>query len=142
LHTCLHHLSWFLFGFSPCWVLVLVVIFMTSPSSPKTDFVWKTCCVFWLEILSVHLRDRVHTFPCVVSPLVATFPTELDSSRLELPCKSYCGSLFLVLQFLLRTVVPTLARYYRVTPCGTTAASTGPSTASPDGSLPLEVFTR
>ena len=34
--------------------LVLVVIFMTSPSSPKTDFVWKTCCVFGLEILSVY----------------------------------------------------------------------------------------
>ena len=64
-----YHLSWFLFGFSPCWVLVLVVIFMTSPSSSKTDFLWKTCCVFVLEILPVHLRVRVHTFPCVVSPL-------------------------------------------------------------------------
>ena len=29
----------------------------TSPSSPKTDFVWKTCCVFGLEILSAPLRD-------------------------------------------------------------------------------------
>ena len=73
MHTCLHHLSWFLFGLSPCWVLVLVVIFMTSPSSPKTDLVWKTFCVFRLEILSVHLRDRVHTFPYVVKLLSLPF---------------------------------------------------------------------
>src|SRR5664279_577829 len=41
-----YHLSWFLFGFSLCGVLVLVVIFMTSQGLPKTDFVRKTCCVF------------------------------------------------------------------------------------------------
>ena len=64
-----YHLSWFLFRSSPCWVLVLVVVFMTNPSSSKTDFFWKICCVFVLEILSVHLRDRVHTSPWVVSPL-------------------------------------------------------------------------
>jgi len=91
-------------------------------------------------IPSIFVTLNISTF--CSKALVATFPTELDSSRLELPCKSYCDSLFLVLQFLLRPVVPTLARYYRVTPCGTTAGSTGPSTASPDGSLPLEVLTR
>ena len=36
------HLSWFLFGFSPCWFLVLVVIFITRPSSSETVLVWKT----------------------------------------------------------------------------------------------------
>ena len=91
-------------------------------------------------IPSIFVTLNISTF--CSKALVATFPTELDSSRLELPYKSYCGSPFLVLQFLLSPVVPTLARYYRVIPCGTTAGSTGPSTASPDGSLPLEVLTR
>ena len=46
LHTWHHHLSWFLFGFSPSWVLVLVVIFMTSPSSPKNGFRMETLLRF------------------------------------------------------------------------------------------------
>jgi hypothetical protein len=33
-------------AFFPCEVLELVVILMTSSSSSKTDFLWKTCCVF------------------------------------------------------------------------------------------------
>jgi hypothetical protein len=45
LHTC-HHLSWFFFGFYPCEVLELVVIFMTSSSSSKTDFAWNSYRVF------------------------------------------------------------------------------------------------
>ena len=61
LHTWHHHLSWFLFGFSPCWVFMLVVIFMTSPSSSKTDFGLKSCCVFVLEILSVYSWEKFHT---------------------------------------------------------------------------------
>ena len=48
LHTW-HHLSWFLFGFPPCVVLELVMIFTASSSSSKTDFVWKTYCVFYIE---------------------------------------------------------------------------------------------
>ena len=42
----LHHISWLLFGSYPCGVLELVVIFMTSSSSSKTDFAWETCCIF------------------------------------------------------------------------------------------------
>lgn len=61
LHTW-HHLSWFLFGSSPYMVLVLVVIFMTSLSSSKTDFIGKTCCVFVLERLPVYLWEWSHTF--------------------------------------------------------------------------------
>jgi hypothetical protein len=45
LHTW-HHLSWFLFIFSLCEVLELVVIFTVIPSSSKMDFVWKTYYIF------------------------------------------------------------------------------------------------
>ena len=41
-----YHLSWFLFGFSLCGVLVLVMIFITSQGLLKMDFVRKACCVF------------------------------------------------------------------------------------------------
>jgi hypothetical protein len=37
LHTW-HHLSWFLFGFSICEVLDLMIIFTAIPSSSKTIF--------------------------------------------------------------------------------------------------------
>jgi hypothetical protein len=47
LHTW-HHPSWLLFGFYPCEVLEIVVILMTSFSSSKMDFLWKTCCVFYV----------------------------------------------------------------------------------------------
>ena len=61
------HLFLVLTWFSPCWVLVLVVIFVTSPRSSKTDFVWKTCCVFVLEILSVESPRRVPHLPMCVN---------------------------------------------------------------------------
>ena len=44
-----HHLSWFLFGFYPCGNLELVFISVPSSGSSKTDFVWKTYCVFYIE---------------------------------------------------------------------------------------------
>ena len=73
MHTWHHHLSWFLFGFSPCWVLVLVVIFMTRPSSPKTDFVWKICCVFRLEnIIGPPSRWGPHLPMCGIPSIFVT----------------------------------------------------------------------
>jgi hypothetical protein len=44
-----HYLSWFLFGFSLCEVLELVVIFTAIPSSSKMVFGWKTYCIFGVE---------------------------------------------------------------------------------------------
>ena len=41
-----YHLSWFLFGFYQYENLELVFISIPSSSSPKTDFVLTTCCVF------------------------------------------------------------------------------------------------
>ena len=41
-----YHLSWFLFGFSPCENLELVFISIPSSSSSKTDFMCISCCVF------------------------------------------------------------------------------------------------
>ena len=46
MHTCLHHLSWFLFVFYPCENLEFVFISMPSSSSSKTDFIWISCGVF------------------------------------------------------------------------------------------------
>ena len=46
-------LSWFLFGFSPCGVLVLVVIFMTSQGLSKTDFVRELIAFSVVKILPV-----------------------------------------------------------------------------------------
>ena len=60
-----YHLSWFLFGFYLCGVLVLVVIFMTSQGLSKTDFIRKTCCVFGGEnITGSSLRKVPHLPMC------------------------------------------------------------------------------
>ena len=98
-----YHLSWFLFGSSPCWILVLVVIFMTSPSSPKTDFVWKTCCVFVLKVLPVFRFIEVLPFyiwfylPLLdydvsmhdLTVLVVVIPTSPRTSKTEFVCSRY-----------------------------------------------------
>ena len=60
---------------------------------------WKTCCVLGVGNITGPPRDKVHTSR--LRSLVATFPTSLVSSRLELPCKSYCISGFAVLLFCL-----------------------------------------
>src|SRR5664279_3024209 len=70
LHPC-HHLSWFLFGLSPCEVLVLVVFFMTSSSLTKMDFIRKTCCVFGIgDFTSSSLRKVPHLPMCVISSIL------------------------------------------------------------------------
>ena len=52
-------LSWLLFGSYPCKVLELVVIFITSPSSSKTDFPFISYCVFDLAgFTGLSFRDR------------------------------------------------------------------------------------
>jgi hypothetical protein len=54
-----HHLSWFLFVFSLCEVLELLVIFTAIPSSSKTVFKWKTYCVFYVEgLIGSSFLDR------------------------------------------------------------------------------------
>ena len=42
------HLSWLLFGFCPCVNLEFVFISIPSSSSSKTDFIWISCCVFYV----------------------------------------------------------------------------------------------
>ena len=62
-----YHLSWFLFGSSPCWVLVLVVILMTSPSSSKMDFILISCYVFYVGgFTGLTFLERLNS-PLVVS---------------------------------------------------------------------------
>jgi hypothetical protein len=61
LHTW-HHISWFLFGLSLCEVLELLVIFTVIPSSLKTEFVWKTYCVFGIEGFTDLCLKRGQTF--------------------------------------------------------------------------------
>ena len=58
-----YHLSWFLFGFSLCGVLVLIVIFMTSQGLPKMDFVRKLVVLSVLEVLPVVPFREVKPFP-------------------------------------------------------------------------------
>ena len=81
----------------------LFVVIPTSPRTSKTESGWKTCCVLGVGNITGPPRDKVHTshvwyllYICRKA-LVATFPTSLVSSRLELPCKSYCISGFAVL---------------------------------------------
>jgi hypothetical protein len=47
----------------PCEVLELVFILITSSSSSKTDFLWKTCCVFDVaEFTSSSYREVSHLY--------------------------------------------------------------------------------
>jgi hypothetical protein len=61
LHTW-HHLFWFLFGFSLCQVLYIVVIFTVIPSSSKMDFVWKPYCIFGVGGFTDLCLKRGQTF--------------------------------------------------------------------------------
>ena len=86
--------------------MVLVVLFMTRPSSPKTDFVCIFSCIFGFRdfagpsMRKVSLFHLLEKYPllgfnisgfCWVS-LVVLFPTKLDSPRSEFPSKSYLVS--------------------------------------------------
>ena len=61
-----YHPSWFLFGFSLCGVLVLVVVFMTSQGLSKMDFVRKLVAFSVLEVLPVVIYREVKPFPHLV----------------------------------------------------------------------------
>ena len=89
-----------------CWVLVLVVFLMTSPSASKTVLLWQTSCVFGGgNIAGSTMRKVPHLAMCgdfalfmgcnistFCSPvLVAIFPTKLVSPHSEFICKSYSG---------------------------------------------------
>ena len=91
-------------------VLVLVVLVMTRPSSPKTVFVCVFYCVFGVEdfvgsslwkVSLFHLLERspllgfnIFTFYRVA--FVVLFPTKLDSLDSDFICKSYGCSGFTV----------------------------------------------
>ena len=92
-----HCLYWFLFGSYRGVVLVLVMLGMTRPSSPKTDFVCIFSCVFGFGDFAGPSVQKVSLFHLLVkSPFLGAkgflFPTKLDSSRSEFPSKSYSVS--------------------------------------------------
>ena len=82
---------------------MLVVLFMTSPSSPKTVFVWISYCVFGLEVYRFVFYREVLPLPIWFYPpmlyydvhlyifveLVVTILTSPRSSKMESGCKRY-----------------------------------------------------
>jgi hypothetical protein len=54
-----------------CEVLELVVIFTLIPSSPKTDFVWKTYCVFGVGGFTGLYLKKGQTFLHLILPSFA-----------------------------------------------------------------------
>ena len=105
-----HHLYWFLFGSYHGMVLVLVVLVMTRPSSPKTVFECVFFYVFGFGDFAGSSVWKVSLFqPFEKSPLlgfnififyrvafVFLFPTKLDSLDSDFICKIYGSSSFTV----------------------------------------------
>ena len=103
-----HHLYWFLFGSYHGVVLVLVMLVMTRPNSPKTDFVCIFSCVFGFGDFAGPSGRKVSLFHLLAKhpligfnissffwvALVVLFPTKLDLPRSEFPSKSYSVSGF------------------------------------------------
>ena len=76
----------FLFGFSLCEVLELVMIFNTNSSLSKTDFVCKTYRVFHIGGLSICLLKRHLT-----SPLLVLSSLTLPWCFSTWSCRAHCG---------------------------------------------------
>ena len=70
-NLCIHcnHLYWFLFGSYRGVVLVLVVLVMTRPSSPKTVFICVFYCVFGIGDFAGSSVRKVSSLPflCKIS---------------------------------------------------------------------------
>jgi hypothetical protein len=101
LHTW-HHISWFLFLFSLCEVLELLVIFTVIRSSLKTYFVWKTYCIFGIEGFTDLCLKRGQTFIHLILSSLLEYDVSMDevlelvvviqTSPISLKTESVCSS--------------------------------------------------
>ena len=101
-----NHLYWFLFVSYRGVVLVLVVLVMRRPSSPKNGFrlhfrFWRFCRFNLVEGFTLPFIEKspllgFNTFAFYRVAFVVLFPTKLDSLDSDFICKSYGSSGFTV----------------------------------------------